>query len=162
MTLTLASNDPVGPCGSASDQVHVTINPAAIAMAGPDQIVCASSPQVQLAGSIGGSATSGVWSGGAGTFSPKATTLGATYTPTAAEIAAGHVTLTLTASTAGPCPPVTDRSTITIDPVEVVNAGPDRAVYASSPQVQLANRHRCRDHRGLERGTKRSIRTAML
>jgi len=137
VTLTLVSNDPSGPCGSASDQMRITINPAATVNAGPDQIVCASSPQVQLQGSVGGGATGGTWSGGAGTFSPKATNLNATYTPSTAEIAAGHVTLTLTASTSGPCPPVSDQVTITIDPVEVVNAGPDQAVCASSPQVQL-------------------------
>jgi hypothetical protein len=138
VTLTLVSNDPAGPCGSGSGQMRITINPAAQVNAGPDQIVCASSPQVQLAGTIGGGATGGTWSGGAGTFSPKNTTLNAIYTPSAAEIAAGHVTLTLTASTTGPCPPMSDQVTITIDPVEVVNAGPDQAVCASSPQVQLA------------------------
>ena len=139
VTLTLSSNDPSGPCGAAGDQMKITINPAAVANAGPDQIVCASSPQVQLAGSISGGASSGVWSGGAGSFAPKNTTLNATYTPTAAEITAGHVTLVLTASVAGgPCPPVSDAMTVTIDPVTIVNAGPDQAVCASSPQVHLA------------------------
>ena len=139
VTLTLTSDDPAGPCGAASDQVRIVIDPAAAVNAGADQIVCASAPQVQLQGSIGGGAASGTWSGGAGSFSPKATTLNATYTPTAAEIAAGSVTLTLSSNDpAGPCPPVSDQVRITIDPVTVVNAGPDQTVCATSPQVQLA------------------------
>jgi hypothetical protein len=138
VTLTLTTDDPAGPCPAVSDQMTVTINPAATANAGPDQRVCASSPQVQLAGSVGGGATSGTWSGGAGTFSPRASVLDATYTPAAAEIAAGSVTLTLTTNDpAGPCPAVSDPMRITIDPVTIVNAGPDQTVCSSSPQVQL-------------------------
>jgi hypothetical protein len=138
VTLTLTSNDPAGPCGAFADQVRITINVAATANAGPDQIVCASSPQVSLAGSVGGGATSGTWSGGAGSYSPRNTALNATYTPTASEIAAGSVTLTLTTGDpAGPCPPVSDQVKITIDPITIVNAGPDQVVCASSPRTQL-------------------------
>ena len=138
VTLTLTSNDPAGPCGTFADQVRITINPAATANAGADQVVCASSPSVQLSGAIGGGATGGVWSGGAGSFSPKNTTLNATYMPTAAEIAAGGVTLTLTANDpAGPCPPVSASMRVTIDPITVVNAGADQPVCASSPRVNL-------------------------
>ena len=139
VTLTLTSNDPAGPCAAVSDQMVITINPAATANAGADQRVCASAPQVQLAGAVGGGASSGTWSGGAGSFSPRATALNATYTPSAAEIAAGQVTLTLTTNDpTGPCPAVGDQMVITIDRVTVVNAGPDQTVCSTSPQVQLA------------------------
>jgi len=106
--------------------------------AGPDQAVCASSPQVQLQGSITGAVTTGTWSGGTGTFNPNANALDAIYTPSPAEIAAGHVTLTLTSSSTGrPCPPVADQMTITIGVPASVNAGPDQIVCAASPQVPL-------------------------
>jgi hypothetical protein len=138
VTLTLTSNDPAGPCGTFADQVRITINAAAIAIAGADQVVCANSPAVQLAGSISGGATGGVWSGGAGSFSPKNTTLNATYMPTAGEIAAGGVTLTLTANDpAGPCPAVSATMHVTIDPITRVDAGADQPVCASNPRVQL-------------------------
>ena len=138
VTLTFTTNDPTGPCGAVSDQMVVTILPAATVNAGPDQTLCASSPRAQLAGSVGGGASSASWSGGAGTFSPKATTLNASYTPTAAEIAAGSVTLTLTSNDpTGPCPAVSDQVRISFDPVTTVNAGPDQAACSSSPQVQL-------------------------
>ncbi|MBI4750742.1 MAG: NHL repeat-containing protein [Acidobacteria bacterium] len=68
-----------------------------------------------LAASLGGGATSGMWSGGAGTFTPDNTSPNATYTPTAGEIAAGAVTLTFTTNDPdGPCPAASDDVTITI------------------------------------------------
>ena len=69
VTLTLTTDDPPGQCGAATDQIVITINPVATANANLDQTVCASSPNVTLAGSVGGSATTGTWSsGGTGTF----------------------------------------------------------------------------------------------
>jgi hypothetical protein len=139
VALTLTTDDPDGPCSPVSDQVLINFSPAATADAGHDQIVCASDALVQLAGAIGGSAANGVWSGGEGRFKPNASALDATYMPTAAEIAAGQVTLALIASPAsGPCPPASDEMTITIDPITIVDAGPDQTVCASSPEAQLA------------------------
>jgi gliding motility-associated-like protein len=139
VTLTLTTNDPAGPCPAVTDQMIITINPAATVSAGTDQTSCASSPTVTLAGVVGGAATSGSWSGGAGTFTPGSTTLNATYTPTAAEISAGTVTLTLTTNDpAGPCPAVTDQMIITINPIATVSAGADQTSCSSSAAVTLA------------------------
>jgi hypothetical protein len=136
VTLTLTTNDPAGPCPSATDQMIITINPSATANANEDQTVCASSPSVTLAGSVGGVATSGTWVGGAGTFNPNRTTLNTVYTPTAAEITAGSVTLTLTTNDpAGPCDVFTDQVTIFINPVATVNAGPDQTICAASTVI---------------------------
>ncbi|SKC55761.1 gliding motility-associated C-terminal domain-containing protein [Ohtaekwangia koreensis] len=129
VTLTLTTNDPAGTCPSVNDNVVITITPAATVNAGPDQSICAGST-ITLAGTVGGSATGGTWSGGTGTFAPNNTTLGAVYTPSAAEVTAGTVTLTLT--TSGPCAVVTDNVTITISPAATVNAGPDQSICAGS------------------------------
>src|SRR5439155_25147936 len=99
----------------------------------------ASSPTVTLAGSVGGAASSGSWSGGTGTFNPNNTTLTASYTPSAAEISAGTVTLTLTSNDpAGPCGAVTDTMVIAINAPATANAGLDQTACASSPTVTLA------------------------
>ncbi|HNG92178.1 MAG TPA: hypothetical protein PLB32_05225, partial [Acidobacteriota bacterium] len=133
VTLTLTTNDPTGPCGAASDTMTITINPGATASAGADQTVCASSPAVTLAGSIGGSASNGTWSGGAGTFNPNNTTLTAVYTPSAGEISAGMVTLTLTTNDpTGPCGAVSDSVTLLITPLATANAGPDQTICGGS------------------------------
>ena len=139
VTLTLTSNDPAGPCGSVSDAMRINIRPAAIVSAGADQVACSSSPRVTLQGSVSGGAASGIWSGGGGTFNPGASTLLAQYTPSAAEIAAGGVTLTLTSTAgAGACPPVSDQVMIVITAAVTVNAGPDQIVCPACPEIQLA------------------------
>lgn len=108
-------------CADAVDTVDLTVSAKAVANAGTDAEVCAGDPDVTLNGSVSGAALSGTWSGGTGTFSPNANTLNATYTPSAAEIAAGSVTLTLTTNDpAGSCGPANDTMTITINPNPVV------------------------------------------
>src|SRR5207247_10875922 len=73
------------------------------------------------------------------TTHPNNTTLNATYTPSAAEITAGTVTLTLTSNDpAGPCGVVSDTMVITINPVATVNAGADQTVCASSETERMA------------------------
>ncbi len=132
LALTLTSNDPAGPCSSASDQMLIKINPVATVSAGSDQTICHGS-SANLAGSVGGSATSGTWSGGAGTFSPNSTNPNAAYTPTTAEETAGLVSLTYTTNDpAGPCLPVSSTMKITIDPLPTANAGPDQTICNGS------------------------------
>src|SRR4030095_4786595 len=136
---TLTTNDPAGPCPPVTDKMQIFINRVAEVNAGADQTVCSSSPTVSLSGSVGGSATSGTWSGGTGTFNPNANTLNAIYTPSAAEIVAGSVELTLTTNDpAGPCPPAIDKMKIFINLAATVNAGADQTVCSASPTVTLA------------------------
>ena len=104
------------PCLDATAEVVITINSGPTVNAGPDQLICRDNPTVTLAAVPGGTAVSGMWTGGLGTFSPGNTDPNATYTPTAGEIAAGTVTLTFTTDTVGGlCPSVSDDMTITID-----------------------------------------------
>src|SRR5690606_41704 len=83
-------------------------------------------------------ATGGIWSGGTGTFSTNNTDLTAVYTPSAAEIAAGTATLTLTTSNNGLCNQVTDQMVITITPAPVVNAGTDKELCANNAAISLS------------------------
>ncbi|HOY20663.1 MAG TPA: hypothetical protein PLC89_25350, partial [Haliscomenobacter sp.] len=125
------SNDPGGNvCQGGLDTVQIFINPAAYVNAGNDTSICASTISVQLNGSISGAATSATWTtSGTGTFSPNATTLNATYTPSLADSAANTVTLTLaTNNPSGLCGPAVDTKIITIDPASIVNAGPDQTI----------------------------------
>lgn len=95
VSLTFTTDDPFGPCPSVSDNMMLTIKPSPTANAGPGQYVCAGS-NITLAGTIGGAATSGTWSGGTGTYSPGNTALNAVYTPSIAEYSADSIVLTLT------------------------------------------------------------------
>ena len=106
---------------TSTDVVVVTVDAVATANAGSPQSVCEGNG-ITLAGAIGGSATGGTWSGGAGSFSPNNTTLNAVYTPTAAEFASGTVTLTLTTNDpTGPCTFASSNVTFTFFPNPVVS-----------------------------------------
>ncbi|MEI7935271.1 MAG: immunoglobulin domain-containing protein [Verrucomicrobiota bacterium] len=98
VTLTLTSTDQGAPCSAATAQVVVTLRAAATASAGGNQTICSGSSTAGLGGGIGGGATGGLWTAvpGGGTFAPNPTALNATYSPSAADIAAGGVILTLT------------------------------------------------------------------
>ena len=114
VTLTLSSTGQVAPCPPATAQVVVTIRTAASASTGGNQTICAGHSTAGLGGTVGGGATGGTWSSsGTGIFAPNATTLDATYTPSAADITTGTVTLSLTAQ---PCGDATAHLTLTINP----------------------------------------------
>jgi len=124
VTLTLTTNDPTGPCPAVISTMIVTVNPVATANANIAQTVCAGETII-LAGTIGGSATSGTWSAPSGSFS-DVSSLTSSYTP---SILNGTVTLTLTTNNPlGPCPAVTSTMIVTVNPLPVVNAGMDQAV----------------------------------
>ncbi|MCB9188564.1 MAG: gliding motility-associated C-terminal domain-containing protein [Flavobacteriales bacterium] len=135
LTLTTTGN---GLCNAYNDQMIITINPAPKVNAGADQTICADAASVSLVGTIF-NATGGNWStSGTGTFSPNNTTLNASYIPSAADTAAGSVTLTLTTTGNGLCNAYNDQMIITINPTPKVNAGIDQTVCADVASVNLS------------------------
>ncbi len=135
VTLTLTSTGN-GTCNAVTDQVNITYLPAPIVNAGVDQSLCSNNATIQLNGFVNNSA-GGQWTGGLGVFSPSANALNTEYTPTAAELAQGYVTLILTSTGNGSCIAVTDDITISFTPSPVANAGNDLTSCANNPQVQL-------------------------
>ncbi|MFL0352443.1 HYR domain-containing protein, partial [Xanthomarina sp. GH4-25] len=135
ITLTYTNTPSDGICSPVSDTMLVTINQAPTIYAGVDQTIC-SSDSIAMTASFGGSATSGTWSGGTGTFSSNAPN--ATYTPGVGET--GTIILTYTsndADGAGPCGIATDTVEITINQGATVNAGADQTI-CSSDTVSLS------------------------
>ncbi len=127
LTLTAHGNS---PCGDVSDDMILTIVPSATADAGADDHICEGNTYT-----LNGQATnysSVTWStSGSGTFD-NSSYLNATYTPSAADISNGSVTLTLTAHGNSPCGDVSDDMILTIAPNPTVNAGPDDNVCEGS------------------------------
>jgi hypothetical protein len=107
-------------CTGTRTAIQVNVTPAATAsFPAATATSCGISPYT-LAGSVGGSATTGTYtSSGTGTFSPNATTLNATYTPSAADVAAGSVTITLTSNATSPCTGATATLALSISPAPV-------------------------------------------
>ena len=83
----------------ASDDILIHINRAPTVNAGPDFEVCEDGI-INLNGSMGGSTGSITWTGGLGGAYSNANSLTSTYTLTAADIAAGGVTFTITSNDA--------------------------------------------------------------
>jgi len=103
----------VNGCTSGIGSTVLAVNTAAQVDAGANLASC-NGATVNLAGSIGGSASSVTWSNGGGSFS-NINSATSTYTPSAGEILAGSVVLTLTTDNpAGPCPAASDMVTIAI------------------------------------------------
>ncbi len=111
-TFNIKLTDATG-CPPAFNSVIVTTYTAPItANAGADKLICKQSPATIINASVLG-ASGGIWSGGAGTFSPNNTTLSnVTYSPSAGELTAGAATLFLTSTGNLSCP--ADRDTVVI------------------------------------------------
>ena len=105
-TYSVTMSDANGCVSPAMNATIATTGQPNVANAGPDQVGCAGSFPVALNGSVT-NATGGTWSGGAGTFSGSWPNVG--YSPTATELAAGTVTLTLTTTGNSGCPPDSDQ-----------------------------------------------------
>ncbi len=121
VSLKLTSTGQLSPCASTVGTATLTINPSATANAGGPYTICASDASVNVSGTFGGGATGATWSTlGSGDFSNISTngnTVTATYTPSAADITAGTVSLKLTSTgQLSPCAAAVGSATLTIKP----------------------------------------------
>ncbi len=138
--LTSTGNS-AGSCLAVIDSFTLTISPAPIVNAGPNQTVCANNAIVNLSATVSGGASTGEWStfNGTGVFSnPNA--LITTYTPSASDRTNGTVSLVFssTGNTGGLCQTVRDTVVITITPSPVVNALADFSVCVNNPIINLS------------------------
>lgn len=132
VTFVLTTDIPTGGCDAVQDTVVLSFAEPAIASAGNDDTVCSGGVAV-LNGSFAGAATSGVWSGGDGVFTPNNNQLNATYTPSVAEIEVGNFTLVFTTDDpASACAAATDTVLFEIQDSPIANAGANQFVCAGS------------------------------
>ncbi|MBU3660286.1 MAG: hypothetical protein FGM14_10470 [Flavobacteriales bacterium] len=112
-TFTVFEYNTTGTCylTPGSSSAVTTCNPATANAGSPLDAICRSGISAQMGGSVGGGATGGTWSGGAGTWSNASNPSTATYTASASE--SGSITLTLT--TTGGCATVTATKNITVN-----------------------------------------------
>jgi large repetitive protein len=78
-----------------------------------------------------------LWSGASGSFIPNANTLNAQYLPSASELAAGGVQLTLTGLAPGSCPTTSAVAILSLNPLPVVSiSGPDELCAGSTSELE--------------------------
>ncbi|NCO54766.1 MAG: hypothetical protein GW876_05105, partial [Bacteroidetes bacterium] len=139
VVLTLSSTGNVG-CNTASDFMLVTFTHPPQVNAGSDITICESNLTVQLAGSVWGGTSTGIWSSSSssGTFVPFPTALNASYICSSVDSALGNVSLILTSTNNAGCAAAKDSITVTIDRVPTANAGPDQGICIGSSSVNLS------------------------
>ncbi len=137
VTLTLTSTSNAN-CNAVTDNLVINFTPSPVVNAGLDKNICKNNAATVLSGTVSGGTTTGIWSGGLGSFNPSNSVLNATYTPNAAELSAGSVTLTLTSTNNGNCNAVTDNMVINFTPSPTVNAGPDLSICKNNSATALS------------------------
>jgi len=129
LTLTAYSS-----CGTATDDMTLTIVPPPTASAGASDFVCEGNSYTLNGQATNYSSVSWTTSG-SGTFD-DASSLTATYTPSQDDINAGSVLLTLNVQGNSPCGSASSSMTLTINPAPGVDLGND-TVMCSNASVQL-------------------------
>jgi len=132
-------------CGADSAQFKLVFTdpPIILAEISPYSPICANKIQLPLKGAIRpiGSSYGIKWTAGGGQFvssiNPPDTDPFALYIPSAAEIAAGKVDLTITSTNNGGCLPVSASKSVPINPTPTIRAGGDTAVCANSSDILL-------------------------
>lgn len=137
VTLTLTSSNN-GNCNSVNDNVVIVFTASPLVNAGVNLSICKNNPGAVLSGTVSGGSTTGIWSGGTGTFTPNNTDLNATYMPSAAELAAGSVNLSLSSTNNGNCNQVSDVMLIAFTTPPSVNAGINLNACKNNPSVILS------------------------
>jgi hypothetical protein len=130
VTFRLTTNDPdgPGPCTQVYADIVVTINRQARVFAPANLAQCRDVPGIPLGGSIGGSTSTVLWTGGTGTFTnssdPNSTyNFSTSEKPSDASGNPTNILLTLTAldpDGAGPCTSVSTQTNLRINPLPVV------------------------------------------
>jgi hypothetical protein len=134
VTLTLSA---LNSCNAATDALVLELTPAPVVNAGADQTYCDQVSSFDLNGAISGITSTGIWSTtGTGTIA-NAGALNTTYAASAADIAAGEITFTLTSQNNANCNAVTDQMTIYLTDGLTANAGPDQSVCVLGTFAQL-------------------------
>lgn len=127
-----------GNCKQVKDSILISFTNAPNVTAGTDLSVCKNNPASALSGVVSGPTTTGIWSGGTGTFTPNNSTLNSLYTPSASEISSGSVSLTLTSTNNGNCNQTTDNIIINLTNAPTVNAGPNLTTCKNNAAAVLS------------------------
>ena len=129
------TSQPVGICPVAKDSAKIFFEKAPIINVGKDSVICSSNNIIQLKALVTNAVT-GIWTGGAGTFS-TATNKNAIYTFSNADITAGGVDLVFTSTGVRLCAQEDDTIHIAYAQPTTVDAGAAVNVCEDIASLQL-------------------------
>lgn len=125
VVLYLTSAGSFFACPDHVDSVIIHFTEAPVVFAGADLVLCATETQINLAGSVSGPSTTGIWtSSGSGNYSPTASDPTSTYNISSSDTLLGNITLTLTSTNNGNC--LAEQDIIDI-------------VFVSAPEVTITS-----------------------
>ncbi|MBS1943787.1 MAG: gliding motility-associated C-terminal domain-containing protein, partial [Bacteroidetes bacterium] len=125
-------------CPAGRDTLVVSYHVPPTVNAGADLLLCDGIAPVQLNGSAHNHGSVHWITAGTGAFSPDASALNATYTPTAQDSINGGVYLVLTAYGTGTCGNASDSLFIGVGPTRIAHAGNDMDLCANGGPITLA------------------------
>lgn len=118
--------------------IDVFESPVAVVNAGFDLEICADAEEVQLQGSLSGSAKGATWTtNGAGEFTPHNKDLNAIYVLSVDDTLAGEIEIYLTSDDDGVCTQFTDTMVVTITDRPTLNAGDDIVQCEDNDRIVL-------------------------
>ena len=137
VTITLTASN--AGCANVTSTKTLTINAVATSVTGTAITTCSTSGAVNItAGSSATNYSSVIWTSlGTGTFANATSLTTCTYTPSAADISVGSVTLTLTTNGNSPCGNVTSTKTVTISSPMIAVAGTAVTTCATAGAVNI-------------------------
>jgi gliding motility-associated-like protein len=125
VVLYLTSAGSFFACPDHVDSLTIYFTEAPSVFAGSDLVLCASATVINLAGSVSGSSTTGIWSSsGSGSYSPTASNPISTYTISSSDTLLGNITITLTSTNNGNC--LAEKDSIDV-------------VFVSAPQIAITS-----------------------
>ena len=135
LTMGSTSN---GPCVAATDTVRIYVQSPSTVSTGSYGAICSSPGIIQLTGSVAGGKQSGSWTTATGgTFSPDADDLGGQYVLSSFDAVSGAVSLTLTSTNNGACPPDFSAVTIPVTRQVTVTATPDFSICSNASNIAI-------------------------
>jgi len=131
------SVDGNGSCPGRTDSLRLGFDRLPLIDVASSVESCTTTPAVTVTSNVSFEDALLWTSNGTGTFSPNTSATNVVYTPSAAEVAAGTATLTLTATSVGACGSTSETVAVNIISPATVNAGDDLTLCASEGGVQL-------------------------
>jgi gliding motility-associated-like protein len=122
-------------CAQEDDTIRITFEKAPVIHLSADKTICATNTTLPLTALLTNT-TTGIWTGGNGTFS-AATNAATNYTITPADVTAGNIDLVFTSTGTRICPQEDDTINITFEKAPVVLLSTDQTICSADKTINL-------------------------
>jgi len=125
----------IGTCPIAVDSVKILFEKAPVVQLGTDQTICSTTKTIPLS-AILTNATTGIWTGGNGTFA-AATNKSTNYTISPADISSGNINLIFTSTGTRLCQQGDDTINFSFEKPPVVQLGTDQKLCGTAKTIPV-------------------------